>query len=63
MATQPTFMADGSTPNPNSTRWEVWAKIAGALINGGLGTAADAPLRTDSIRQLKVKVNRLRAGL
>lgn len=63
MANQPTFMADGATPNASSTKWEVWAKIAGALVNAGLGTAADAPLRTDSIRQLKAKVNRLRAGL
>jgi hypothetical protein len=63
MATQPTFMSDGAKPNPQSTKWEVWAKICGALVNQGLGTSADIPLRTDTLYQLKQKVNRLKAGL
>lgn len=64
MATQPAFLASGTTSRLKDNRWTVLAKVLGAVQNATSGaSAANNPTIRDTRYTLRKKIVRAKAGL
>lgn len=56
---QPSFLSFGSTPTRTDTKWFRWTRILGRVQNNlASPNAANNPRRNDSLRDIKLKINR-----
>lgn len=60
---QPEFYPEGVTPQIWDTHYRAWVKILGTLQNIPGALAANNPRIGDTLRQVKVKVNKAQQGV
>lgn len=60
---QPDFYPEGTTARITDTRKRTWVKILGAFQNFPGALADNNPRRTDTVKKLKVKVNKALQGV
>jgi len=53
---QPSFLSKGDQPRRTDTRWFEWTRILGQYQNLPGADPANNPKRTDSLRQIMLKV-------
>lgn len=60
---QPSFLSNGTTPLFTDSKWFLWARILGKYQNEAGAQPHNNPKPTDTVWQLKLKLNRSLAGL
>lgn len=54
----PTYYSEGTTPRLKDTKYKVWTKILGAIQNNVAANPAYNPRKSDTLRQVKQKINK-----
>lgn len=60
---QPAFLSNGTTPLATDTKWFLWVRILGKVQNEAGALPHNDPKPTDTIRMLRLKLDRSLAGL